>query len=181
MTTGQNPTDHYLISQYREGDTSVLPILVKRYHRVFCEKAYWIIKDKEAAKDIAQDSWITIIKKLETLKNIDSFKGWAFRIVYTNAIDAVKHRKKENKNIKTIEKIDLTFQTQEDDSKRIQLALLKAIQKLPKDKQDIIRLFYTEEYSIKKISRFLNIPVGTVKSRLFKAREKLKSIKNIKS
>ena len=48
----------------------------------------------------------------------------------------------------------------------------------PKEKQDIIRLFYAEEYSITEISAFLKIPIGTVKSRLFKAREKLKSILN---
>ena len=54
--------------------------------------------------------------------------------------------------------------------------LLNAIQDLPKGKQDIIRLFYVEEYSLKEISSFLQIPIGTVKSRLFKAREKLKSI-----
>ena len=64
----------------------------------------------------------------------------------------------------------------EDESNRTQLALLTAIRKLPKEKQDIIRLFYAEEYSITEISSFLKIPIGTVKSRLFQAREKLKSI-----
>ena len=83
MNKKQNPTDRFLISQYMAGNTSMLPILVKRYHKIFCEKAFWITKDKEIAKDIAQESWIAIIDKLQTLKNVDSFKSWAFRIVYT--------------------------------------------------------------------------------------------------
>jgi len=175
MNKRQNPTDRFLILQYQEGNTSVLPALVKRYHKVFCEKAYWVTKDKEVAKDIAQESWIIIMDKLHTLENADRFKSWAFRIVYTKAIDAVKHRSKESKNLASGRIIESDTQSSEDENKLIHIALLKAIRKLPKEKQDIIRLFYAEEYSIIEISAFLEIPVGTVKSRLFKAREKLKS------
>lgn len=49
MIKRQNPTDRFLISQYRAGNTTVLSALVKRYHKMFCEKAYWITKDKEIA------------------------------------------------------------------------------------------------------------------------------------
>ena len=176
MNKRQNPTDRFLIVQYKEGDTSVLPALVKRYHKIFCEKAYWVTKEKESAKDIAQECWITIINKLDTLENVDSFKSWALKIVYTKAIDAVKHRHKESKNLESISTIDSGTQSSEDEKYIIQKTLFKAIQKLPKGKQDILRLFYTEEYSVVEISDFLSIPSGTVKSRLFKAREKLKSI-----
>ena len=48
--------------------------------------------------------------------------------------------------------------------------------KLPKEKQDVIKLFYVETYLLKEISAILNIAEGTVKSRLFKVREKLKTI-----
>ena len=181
MNKKQRPTDRFLILQYREGDTSVLPVLVKRYHRIFCVKAYWITKDKDTAKDIAQESWITIINKLDSLKNVDSFRSWALRIVFTKAIDSVKLRNKLGKNVQTEEIIPLDTHSSEYNNSFIQEALLNAIRELPKGKQDIIRLFYTEEYSINEISAFLNIPIGTVKSRLFKSREKLKSIlKNIK-
>jgi len=54
--------------------------------------------------------------------------------------------------------------------------LSEAIALLPKEKQDILRLFYMENYSVRQIGLFLQLPVGTVKSRLFNAREKLKSI-----
>jgi RNA polymerase sigma-70 factor (ECF subfamily) len=176
MNKRQNPTDRFLILQYREGDTSVLPVLVNRYHKIFCERAYWILQDKETAKDIAQESWITIINKLHTLENIDSFKSWALRIVYTKAIDGIKKRNKESKNLRNIRNIKSGSQSLEDEKNLILKGLLKAIQKLPKQKQDIIRLFYAEEYSINEISKFLDIPIGTVKSRLFKSREKLKSL-----
>ena len=175
MDKRQNPTDRFLIQQYRDGKTSVLPVLVKRYHKVFCEKAYWVTKDKEIAKDVAQETWVIILNKLDQLENVDSFKSWAFRIIYTKSIDAVKRRNKEKKNLES-NIAEPHTQLSEDESKLVQKALLKAIRQLPKEKQDIIRLFYREEYSIIEISAFLKIPVGTVKSRLFKAREKLKSL-----
>lgn len=176
MNKTPNPTDRILIIQYREGNTSLLPILIKRYHKIFCENAYWITKDKERAKDIAQEVWIIIINKLDTLENVDSFKSWAFRIIYNMAIDAVKQRKKESENLKSFGIIESVKKSSEGESNPIHISLLKAIKKLPKQKQDIIRLFYSEGYSIIEISTFLGIPIGTVKSRLFKAREKLKSI-----
>ncbi len=176
MNKNQNPTDRFLILQYRAGNTAVVAVLVKRYHKIFCKKAFWITKDKETAKDIAQESWIIIMKKLHTLENLDRFKSWAFRIIYTKAIDAVKNRNKESKNLASVGIIESDRPSSEEDHKLLQIALLKAIRQLPKEKQDIIRLFYAEEYSIQEISAFLEIPVGTVKSRLFKAREKLKSL-----
>lgn len=176
MKTRQNLTDSLLIRQYKMGNTDALPKLVKRYHKLFCEKAFWVTKDKDSAKDIAQESWITIIDKLDTLKDWDRFKGWALRIVYTKSIDYLKQQNRELRQKDSIptEREDKT--TKGEEQKSIHKVLIQAIHLLPKEKQDIIRLFYKEEYSIYEISTFLKIPIGTVKSRLFKAREKLKSI-----
>ncbi len=174
MSKKQNSTDSKLILEYLEGNTTVMPILVKRYHKLFCEKAYWVTKHKESAKDVAQESWVVIIDKLHTLERVDSFKAWALRIVYTKAIDAVKSRSKLNINQS---ETDLTaIENANQDSNPRQTLLIRAIRQLPKQKADIIRLYYTEEYSVREISSFLDIPIGTVKSRLFKAREQLKSL-----
>jgi len=62
------------------------------------------------------------------------------------------------------------------DNNTVKKKLLKAIETLSKDKQNVLRLFYVEDYSLKEISVILNISLGTVKSRLFQAREKLKTI-----
>ncbi len=176
MGNTANPTDSSLILQYLEGDSSVLPILVKRHHKDFCKKAYWITKDAESAKDAAQESWIIIIRNLHTLKNVDRFKSWAHRIVYNKAIDGLNRRSNESKQLKS-HKFQESNEHLHDEIKEDRLnIMIKAIRELPQGKQEIIRLFYMEEYSISDISTFLNIPLGTVKSRLYKAREKLKSI-----
>ena len=157
----ESQTDRFLIEEFKSGNTSVLSLLVKKWHRIFCQKAFWVLQDREMAKDVAQESWLIIIDKLKDLKNVDSFKSWAFRIVYTKSIDAYKRRIKAREKLKSAV-------VQEDDPAihdeyqiEVRKKMLGAIQKLPKEKQDIIRLFYVEEYSLKEISAFLEIPVGT--------------------
>jgi RNA polymerase sigma-70 factor (ECF subfamily) len=66
--------DEKLVEAYRAGDKKALAILVKRWHKLFCTKAYWLVKDKNAVKDIAQDSWTTIINKIDKLKEPKQFK-----------------------------------------------------------------------------------------------------------
>lgn len=172
----KDSSDKFLIERYLSGDKTMLPILVKRWHKIFCEKAYWVLRDKELAKDVAQESWIIIIKKLPTLKNLDSFKSWALRIIYTKAIDAHKRRTRTRLDLNKIDQKVSYSSEDKEEAVAQKRKLLTAIKELSKEKQDIIRLFYVEEYSLKEISAFLKIPTGTVKSRLFKAREKLKSI-----
>jgi len=174
----EDSKDSELIKRYLSGDKASLALLVERWHSIFCEKAFWVLKNKDTVKDVAQESWIVIINKLHTLKNADSFKSWALRIVYNKAIDAYnKSRKESIQDIYTKLDSEVFINTSENEERKaLQMKLLSAIQNLPKDKQEVIRLFYVEEYSLKEISSLLQIPLGTTKSRLFKAREKLKSI-----
>ena len=170
----QQGVDKILVLQFQSGDKKALAELVKRWHKQFCNKAYWLVKDKEVAKDIAQDSWNVIINKIGTLKDANSFGGWAMRIVYTKSLDWLRAKAREqiqqNEYYHTQETFDVVIENNEQTKK----VLLKAIKALPLKQQLVIKLFYVEGYSLKQISDFLNISIGTSKSRLFHAREKLK-------
>lgn len=168
--------DTELIEAYKSGNKEALATLVKRWHLLFCKKAFWIVKDADLSKDIAQETWQVIIDKIDTLKNTSSFSSWALRIVYTKAVDCVKQKNKTRIDLKHIVTEEAEEIIVDDNRIGIKKELLKAIQQLTKEKQDVIKLFYVESYSLKEISSILNITEGTVKSRLFQAREKLKTI-----
>ncbi|MFK7832683.1 MAG: RNA polymerase sigma factor [Winogradskyella sp.] len=173
MKTNQE-IDEKLVKAYKAGDKKALAALVKRWHKLFCDKAYWLVKDKEAAKDIAQDSWSIIINKIEHLKEPKQFKYWAYRIVINKATDWLRLQSKQQKQPFNDNK-DIEDDAEDDlENQQLKQRLLKAINQLPENQKVIIGLFYTQSYSIKQISDLLNISVGTVKSRLFHAREKLK-------
>ena len=173
-------TDELLIKEYLNGYDKALPLLVEKWHKQFCNKAFWLVKDADLAKDIAQDSWKTIINKLDQLKDPSLFGTWALRIVYTKALDKINA---SNRNRKNLESYYYSKQIEEEqavtNSSDSNQKVLKAIYELPEHQQTVIRLFYVQEYSLKEISNLLDVSVGTVKSRLFHARERLKLILKI--
>ena len=172
-------SDTELIKAYRSGDTNALALLVKRWHVEFCRKAYWIVKDADLSKDIAQDAWQTIIYKINELQDIDRFSNWAFRIVYSKSLDALRRLSKERVHLKNYSKVQDITEELYDEKTTLKKALFKAIKALPEQQQLVVKLFYIEDYSLKEISKTLQISVGTAKSRLFHAREKLKlTLKN---
>ena len=168
--------DAELVIQFQSGNANALTELVKRWHKRFCEKAYWILKDADQSKDVAQDSWKTIMAKIKDLKDPSSFGGWAMRIVYSKSLDAIRERNRIRVKQGNYAKEQPVKTEPVEDNSQLKLELLKAIKELSVNHQMVIKLFYVEDYSLNQISYLLNISVGTAKSRLFHAREKLKLI-----
>ena len=176
MESTNQPEDYWLLEQYISGQNGALAVLVQRWHSKLCKQAYWYTKDSEASKDIAQESWESVIKKADNLKDPKKFGSWILTIVKNKSINWIRKQKRSNaeiefhrKGIKEIDNEEVKRNSEETDP------VLKEIQKLPENHQIVLKLFYLEEYSLKQISKILNISKGTVKSRLFYAREKLKS------
>ena len=176
MNKKQRLIDGRLVLDYQSGDNKALALLVKRWHKLFCEKAYWLVKDADLAKDIAQESWKTIIAKIGVLKDPNSFGGWALRIVYTKSLNSIKATNRKRNQLEDYGYEQELVSVEKEDDGQLKQQLLKAIIVLPERQQVVIRLFYKENYTLKEISTILNISVGTAKSRMFHAREKLKLI-----
>ena len=174
----ENKADADLVIAYQSGNLKTFAELVKRWHLQFCNFAYWYVKDADVAKDIAQESWMIIYKKLDTLQQPDKFKSWAISIVNRKAIDWIRASNRENKKRNSFYDENSEkeiFMEESNDRNNIKVFLKKEIEKLPSNQKIVISLFYTEGYSLKQISELLNVSIGTAKSRLFHAREKLKS------
>lgn len=135
--------------------------------------------DKSVAKDVAQDSWTLIIANIESLKKPKQFKSWAYRIIYNKSLDYLRLQSKMHKTslkqTSELKSLDENYTENEE----LKSSLKIAISNLPIEQNHVIKLFYNENYSLKQISEILNISIGTAKSRLFYAREKLKqTLKN---
>lgn len=168
--------DAKLVEAFQSGNKEALASLVKRWHLMFCKKAFWLVKDADLAKDIAQDSWQTIIAKIDALQETNRFGSWALRIVYTKSLDVLRKKSNERFNQEEYAKSRSFIEEDDNENTTLKKKLLYVIQDLPKQQQLVIKLFYLEEYSLKEISKTLDISEGTAKSRLFYAREKLRLV-----
>ncbi|MGB5499335.1 MAG: RNA polymerase sigma factor [Maribacter sp.] len=166
--------DALLVLQYQSGDKKALGMLVKRHHNRFCNHANWYLHDLDASKDVVQDCWGIIFNKLVNLRDPNSFSSWAMRIVTRKSIDYLKQKITKREKLKQYQYTNLEGTKNEENTEIIKLQ--QAIKSLPNNQQIVLRLFYTQEYSLIEIGNILDISVGTVKSRLFHAREKLKTI-----
>jgi len=181
--------DGLLVLQHQNGDKKALPLLVKRWHVKLCKQAYWYTKDTDIAKDIAQESWRVILKNIISIKDVNSFGSWALTIVNRKAIDWLRKEKKNDEKLHQLyENSKVSYDTKEINNNIDNIAtsnnttkkIVSAINNLPENHQIIIKMFYIQEYTLDEISKILEVSKGTVKSRLFYAREKLKLILKVK-
>ncbi|MFY7672271.1 RNA polymerase sigma factor [Tenacibaculum sp. MEBiC06402] len=177
MKNKDKEIDAKLILDYQSGKSTAFIVLVKRWHVRFCKLAHFYVKDRDIAKDVAQESWTIIYNKFNDLKDPMKFKSWAISIVNRKAIDFLRVQQREQKRKTEYKDSRFTSSIESDDNKEeIKIILLKEIKKLSEEHQQVLQLFYVESYSLKEIGNILGISVGTGKSRLFHAREQLKKV-----
>ena len=170
--------DEYLVASARAGDRAALERLVKLWQPKLLAHAYRLTGDLEQARDVAQDGWADIIKGLPRLTQTRVFPAWAFRIVTRRAADNIRRnvrkRRIEAAYAAEPEAVDRAHGMMETSADKTPLSL--AIAQLPPPHCAAIALFYLEELSVTEISVALEVPAGTVKTRLMHARKKLRAL-----
>lgn len=161
--------DEILVMDCQSGKVKALEILVSRWQKRLWRYAYNLTWDTEAAWDITQESWLGIIKGLRKLNDPAMFRSWAYRIVTNKTNDWIR----KSKAVKQvgIEEIQDYQRKEKKDA-----GVKELLQKLDIRKKAVLNLYYFEQLSVPEISAALNIPEGTVKSRLANARKELKEL-----
>ncbi|MEO9482981.1 MAG: sigma-70 family RNA polymerase sigma factor [Ekhidna sp.] len=177
MKTSDQIIEEWLVINCQAGDRKAFELLVKRWNPKMLGRVYHATKDVAASKDIVQEAWIVIIKKIKTLRDPGAFQGWSLRIATRMAIDWIRSNQVNRKREEIRKQVQVEFaEKSRHPNEEILNDLKVAIKQLPEEQQTVIQLFYQESLSIITIGGLLNLPVGTIKSRLFRGREYLKSI-----
>ena len=184
----RNRADSQVVLKIRDGDTGAYRILVEQYQSRIYSMVLGMVKDEEHAWDITQDSLIKAFKKLDSFRIDSSFYTWLYRIASNSAIDYLrkaKRRRTEEFDDGVGAKdqagmIDPMYSTTSPakDLERSQLKdrIFEAMQHISPEQRQIVLLREVEGYSYKEISDTMDIPEGTVMSRLFYARRKLQEL-----
>ena len=163
-----------LVLQAQGGDREALAELVDLWSPRLNSRAYGLTRDSEGAREIAQEAWIGIARGLCSLKAPANFGAWSMRIVHHKAADWIKARTKDRTMRSQLR--DSTSPQSPDPAPDDDQAIRDAIGHLDPLLREVVYLFYMDNCSLEQIAGVLSIPVGTAKTRLKRARTKLKPI-----
>jgi RNA polymerase sigma factor (sigma-70 family) len=163
----------YLLAAARTGDRKAFEALAGRWQRKLLAHAWRLLCDADAARDAVQEGWVEIVRGLPRLRDDRAFAAWAFRIVSRRCAraigSAVRQRRLEDR-VEAADIADDPVPTGPDHDR-----LRAAIRALPEGQRAAIALFHLEEMSVAEVAVALDVPVGTVKTRLMHARRKLRA------
>lgn len=184
--------DDKLVKRAIGGDEEAYTQLVEKYERALYFHILKMIKDKEQVEDLVQETFVKAFDNLNTYSTNYAFSTWLYRIATNHTIDYLRKKK-----LKTLS-IDEPMRTKDgememqlpDDSagtdrdiirKQRQKIVQNAIKNLPEKYRKVIEMRHMEEKSYKEIAKVLDLPLGTVKAHIFRARELLyKALKDKK-
>ncbi|AXT56134.1 RNA polymerase sigma factor [Aquimarina sp. AD1] len=174
-------SDQYYIKQVLEGDVNAFSTLVERYQNLVYTVIYRIVRNKEEAEEIAQDTFIKAYKSLSNYRGEAKFSTWLYTIAYRKSLDAIKTKKRfvATELIEEISEGEVTNVNDAlsylQDKERKQI-ISDSILKLPEEEAVIVTLYYFEEKSVKEIKAIVGITENNIKIKLYRSRKKLYSI-----
>ncbi len=178
MTTND---DQIYIDKIIEGDSSAFAILVERYKDLVYTIAYRMLKHREEAEEVSQDTFIKVYKSLHKFKGDSKFSTWIYKVAYNSCLDRLKKQKRRQHTVNIDEFTEYKIKTLDNalehmEVKERQEAIKRCMDLLPADDNVLLTLFYFEELSLEEISKVTGITANTVKVRLFRSRKKLLTI-----
>ena len=165
-----------IITKIKKGDQQAFEELIEEYKLPIYKTAKAILKDEDDVCDAIQDTCLSIYKNICNLKNEKYFKTWVIRITINKCNDIIAKHKLNSEKILKIQADKTETQFSFDNDIIMKTDLQMAMNLLEEDLKLITTLYYYNDMSISDISVILDIPKGTVKSRISRAREKLYQI-----
>ena len=161
-----------LVRKSKKGNNSAFSVLIKSYEKDLYKVAIAMTKNDDDALDCIQEAILQAYISIKDLRQDEYFKTWLIKILINKCNALLKKNKK-------ILNLDVNTSKNDTVEQSDRLELKDSINNLDSDLKIIVILYYYEDMSIKDISESLNIPQGTIKSRLSRARSKLKEMLSI--
>ncbi len=170
--------DQTLVAQALRGRSDAFGTLVERYDRAVYHLAYRTLRDREEARDATQEAFFKAYRSLRTFRPEGKFSTWIFAIAYHACCDRLARRKRYS-NEELPERADPAAGPESeaiasDEAQRLR----RAIASLPEKYRAVITLYHLQGRQYEEIAQVLSVPMGTVKTHLFRAKEQLRRILN---
>ena len=180
--------DELLVNRARRGDSTAFDVLIERYKERLYATVYHMTSNHEDANDLVQDTFIKAYKSLGSFKGHSSFYTWLYRIAVNRTINFLKRRK--NRNQFSLDDVDSSIQTDPDfvelmshvtprreaSLTELRARLNEALQELSEPHRAVVVMHDIQGMTHADIAKVMNCSEGTVRSRLFYARQQLQGL-----
>jgi RNA polymerase sigma-70 factor (ECF subfamily) len=179
---GAHSVDHELVQRVQRGDRQAFDVLVRKYQHRIVKLILRYVQDPSEALDVAQETFLKAYRALPRFRGESAFYTWIYRIAINTAKNhlVAQDRRPPSDDIDAVdaEQFQNAFQLREVDTPErlllrgeIESTLVEAMEALPEDLRTAIMLRELEGMSYEEIAQTMSCPVGTVRSRIFRARE----------
>ena len=181
-------TDAQLIQRILDGDQEAFSPLIKKYQKGVHALAWRKVGDFHIAQELTQDAFLNAYQKLRTLKDPNAFAGWLYVIVANLCLDWLRKNRIPMESLDTTDssEVDKVSYSQYVSDKQEEAAdetrrevVKELLKKLPESERTVMTLHYLGEMTIKAISEFLGVSQNTIKSRLSRARNRLRKEEDV--
>jgi len=177
----ESPTDAELVARVQRGDKRAFDLLVLKYQRKVANLVYRYVRDQHEALDVTQEAFIKAYRALADFRGESAFYTWLYRIAINTAKNylVAQSRRPPNEDVEaeTAEQLEVGSRLQERATpenyllqEEIANTVRQAIDDLPEDLRTAIILRELEGLSYEEIATTMGCPIGTVRSRIFRAR-----------
>jgi RNA polymerase sigma factor (sigma-70 family) len=164
-----------LVLRAQGGHADAVDLLVRTWQERLLRHARRMTGRDDAGLDVMQEAWVSILRGIAGLEDPARFGPWAFQIVTRQSAQWVRQQQRQRKiedDLAPAKESTVDRSGASDDVDEVRVAL----QRLPAEQRSILELRYADDFSIGEIAEALSLAAGTVKSRLFHARELLREI-----
>ena len=173
--------DQVYINKILNGDSNAFAVLVDRYKDLVYTLAMRMVKNKEEAEEVAQDTFIKAYKSLAKFKGESKFSTWIYKVAYNSCLDRLKKIKRQYNTVAIdeytehqVKSIDNALDKIEEQEKK--QAIKACLELLPGEDSFLLTLYYFEELSLDEISKVTGLKPNNVKVKLFRSRKKLANV-----
>lgn len=167
-----------LIYGCKNNDPICQSILYKNYRKLILNTVSRFVRNKHTSEDISQEIFIKVFKKIDKYKDNNNFESWIKKVAINKSLDYLRKKKYESLCDDLSYIVLYDDYNYKEDEYRLYL-INKLLEQLPDKYKQVFKLYYIEELSHKEIAEKLSINVGTSKSNLFKARNKIRKLMSI--
>ena len=167
--------DAYLVAAARTGDRGAFALLVERWNAKLLAHAWRVLGSAEDAREAVQDGWADMVSGLARLNDEGAFPAWAYRIVSRRCAKLIGQAQRRRRLEAVLaDEVIAPAPAGEPLGADIE-RMRRGIAALPAEQRAAIALFHLEEMSVAEVAVALDVPAGTVKTRLMHARRKLRN------